>query len=224
MIVLAFHSASQDIIDFCCLHFSPLSPLILRPQLSTYPPLIPPLRIALQGRIHHLAQLPDLPHGHLHTAQQYQRIYLPSSPFLHQAHLPLRVRDDDNFPLTALLLYQRGIHEPLLARFEEIERHRERMVEQGERYGIALRGGVDGQLAAFDAGVRDPVMPECGEGGEAAGVDEAAVVVEDVDVSAEGRHFLPCHQAEGLGRQGLRAPEGGVEDAGQVRFKIRLAV
>ena len=64
------------------------------------------------------------------------------------------------------------------------------MVEQGERYRIALQGGVDGQFAAFDAGVWDPVVSKGGEGGETAGVDEAAVVVEDVYVGAEGPYFL----------------------------------
>lgn len=63
-------------------------------------------------------------------------------------------------------------------------------------------------------------MPECGQGGEAAGVYETAVVVEDVDVGAEGPYFLARYQAEGLGRQSLRAPEGGLEDAGEVRFEV----
>ena len=39
-------------------------------------------------------------------------------------------------------------------------------------------------------------MPESGESGEAAGVDESAVVVEDVDISAKGPYFLSRYQAE----------------------------
>ena len=93
-------------------------------------------------------------------------------------------------------------------------------MEQGERDGVALQGGVDGQLAASYAGVGDPVVPERGEGGEAAGVYEAAVVVEDVDVGAERPHLCPGDEAEGFGRQGLGAPEGGLEDAGEVRFEV----
>lgn len=42
-------------------------------------------------------------------------------------------------------------------------------------------------------------MAECGERGQAAGVDEAGVVVEDVDVGAEGPYFLAGDQAEGFG-------------------------
>lgn len=73
------------------------------------------------------------------------------------------------------------------------------MVEQRERDRVALQRGVDGQFAAFDAGVRDAVVAECGEGGEAAGVWEVAVVVEDVDVGAEGPYFLAGDEAEGFG-------------------------
>lgn len=58
------------------------------------------------------------------------------------------------------------------------------MVQQSQRHRIALQRRVHGQLAAFDARVRDPVVAECGERGEAAGVDEAGVVVEDVNVGA----------------------------------------
>lgn len=43
-------------------------------------------------------------------------------------------------------------------------------------------------------------MPERGEGGEAAGVYQTAVVVKDVDVGAEGPYFLPSYQAEGFRR------------------------
>lgn len=93
-------------------------------------------------------------------------------------------------------------------------------MEQRERHGVALQRGVDGQFAACDAGVGDPVVAEGGEGGQAAGVDEAAVVVEDVDVGAEGPYFLPGEEAEGFRGEGLRAPEGGLEDAGEVGFEV----
>ena len=45
-------------------------------------------------------------------------------------------------------------------------------------------------------------MAEGGEGGEAAGVWEVAVVVEDVDVGAEGPDFLAGDEAEGFGGEG----------------------
>lgn len=67
-------------------------------------------------------------------------------------------------------------------------------------------------------------MPERGEGGEAGGVDEAAVVVQDVDVRAEGPGFLAGDEAEGFGGEGARAAEGGLEGAGEVRFQVGLAM
>ena len=88
------------------------------------------------------------------------------------------------------------------------------MVQQSQRHGVALQGRIHRQLAAFDARVRDPVVAEGGQGGEAGGVDEAAVVVEDVDVGAEGPDFLAGEEAEGFGGEGLRAAEGGLEGAG----------
>lgn len=121
----------------------PLSPLILRPQLPTDPPFVPPLRVRLQRSIHRLPQLPDLPHRHLHTPQQHQRIHLSSSPFLHQTYFPLRIRRYHYFTFAALLLHQRRVCEPFSTRFEKVECHTERVVEQGERYRVALQGGVD---------------------------------------------------------------------------------
>lgn len=109
--------------------FSPPSPLILRPQLPTHASLVPPFRILRQRSIHGLAQLPDLPHRHLDTSQQHQRIHLPSAPFLHQTHFPLRIRRDYDFPFTALLLHQRRVHEPFFTRFEEVEGHTDGVVE-----------------------------------------------------------------------------------------------
>lgn len=96
-------------------------------------------------------------------------------------------------------------------------------MEQGERDGVPLRGAVDGQLAAFDVRVRDPVVPEGGQGAEAAGVDEVAVVVEHVDVCAQGPYFLAGYEAEGFGGEGLGAAEGGFEGAGEVGFEVGLA-
>ncbi len=63
-------------------------------------------------------------------------------------------------------------------------------------------------------------MAEGGEGGEAAGVGEAGVVVEDVDVGAEGEDLLAGEEAEGFGGEGLGAAEGGVEEAGEVGFEV----
>lgn len=74
------------------------------------------------------------------------------------------------------------------------------MVQEGERDRVAFERGVDGQVAAFDAGVWDPVVAERGEGAEAAGVDEAAVVVEHVHVGAQGPYLAPRDEAEGFRR------------------------
>ena len=58
-------------------------------------------------------------------------------------------------------------------------------MEESEGYGISFERGVDGQFAAFDAGVWDSTVPECGQGGDARGIDEVAGVREDVDVCSE---------------------------------------
>lgn len=100
-------------------------------------------------------------------------------------------------------------------------------MQQRERDGIALPGRRivhSGQFAAPDARVRDAGVPERAQGGEAAGVDEVAVVVEDVDVGAEGPYFLAGDQAEGFGGEGLGAAEGGLEGAGEVGLEVGLAV
>lgn len=99
-------------------------------------------------------------------------------------------------------------------------------MQQRERDGIALRRRVVdlGQLAARDARVRDAAVPQRGEGGEAGGVDEAAVVVQDVHVRAQRPGRLAGDEAEGFGGEGARAAEGGLEGAGEVRFEVGLAV
>lgn len=226
MQALVFQPASRR--DEKSDHFplSSLSSFVLRPQFSTPPSLIPLLRVPLQRSVHHLGQLLNLPRRHLHTAQQHQRIHLPPSPLLHQTHLPLRIRHDHDLPLAALLLHQRRVDEPLVPPFEKAHRHGERVVQQRERDGIALRRRVVdlGQLAARDARVRDAAVPQRGEGGEAGGVDEAAVVVQDVHVRAQRPGRLAGDEAEGFGGEGARAAEGGLEGAGEVRFEVGLAV
>ena len=67
-----------------------------------------------------------------------------------------------------------------------MECYAEWVVEESEGDGVTFKGGVDGQDAAFYAGVGDAVVAEGGEGGDAGGVDEVAEVGEDVDVGAEG--------------------------------------
>lgn len=67
-------------------------------------------------------------------------------------------------------------------------------------------------------------MAEGAQGGYADGVDEAAVVVEDVDVGAEGPDLLAGDEAEGFGGEGAGAPEGGLEGVGEVGFEVRGAV
>ena len=98
------------------------------------------------------------------------------------------------------------------------------MMQQRKRYRIAFEHRIHRQLAAMDARIRDAVVAQCSQGRQAAGIDEAAVVVEDVDVRAEGPDFLAGDQAEGFGGEGLRAAEGGLEDAGEVRFEVALSV
>lgn len=67
-------------------------------------------------------------------------------------------------------------------------------------------------------------MLQSGEDGDAAGVDEAAVVGEDVAGCEEGPDAGPGEEAEGFGGQGGGAADGDFEEAGEVGFEVCLSV
>lgn len=67
-------------------------------------------------------------------------------------------------------------------------------------------------------------MLQGGQDADAGGVDEVAVVREDVHVGTDGPDFVAGYQAEGLGVQGCGAPDGFFEDAGEEDFRFRGAV
>lgn len=67
-------------------------------------------------------------------------------------------------------------------------------------------------------------MAEGGDDGEAGGVDEVAVVGEDVDVDADGPALLAGDEAEGLGVEGAGAADRLFEEAGDKDFCLGRAV
>ena len=81
--------------------------------------------------------------------------------------------------------------------------------------GIAFPGVKDGDFFAFDFDVGTAVVQECSDEGDTAGVEEVAVVVEDVQVGADVEAFLSRDDAEGFGVEGAGAPDRLLEQAGE---------
>lgn len=78
-------------------------------------------------------------------------------------------------------------------------------------------------LFAFDGNVGDPVVLEGGEDGDVAGVEEIAVVGEDVAGCDERPDLLASEQTEGLGGEGGRSAEGDFEEAREEGFGFGLS-
>lgn len=62
-------------------------------------------------------------------------------------------------------------------------------MQDRQRNGFALAHAEDSGLLAFNLDVWAAEVLQGGHDGDAGGVDEASVVVEDVDVGAEGEAF-----------------------------------
>ena len=67
-------------------------------------------------------------------------------------------------------------------------------------------------------------MLQGGDDGDAAGVDEAAVVGEDVAGCKEGPDAGAGEEAQGFGGEGGRAADGDFKEAGEVGFEVCLSV
>ncbi len=78
-------------------------------------------------------------------------------------------------------------------------------------------------LLAFDGNVRDPIMLESREHGDVTGVEEIAVVGEDVASCSKRPYFLAGEQAEGLSGEGGGAAEGDFEEAREEGFGFGLS-
>lgn len=93
----------------------------------------------------------------------------------------------------------------------------------GELDGFALAGVENLDVFATHFEVRTAVVHESSYEGQAAGVDEVAVVVQDVHVCAHVEAFLAGDDAEGFGVQGAGAADGFFEDAGEEDFGLVLS-
>ena len=82
-----------------------------------------------------------------------------------------------------------------------------------EAHGFPLTEGEDGDVLALDLDIRPAEVEECGDESEARSVDDVAVVVEDVDVGAEGEALASGDDAEGFRIQGAGAADGFLQDA-----------
>ena len=94
----------------------------------------------------------------------------------------------------------------------------------GQLDGFALAGVEDLDVFATHFEVRAAVVHERGDERQTAGVDEVAVVVQDVHVGAHVEAFLAGDDAEGFGVEGSGAADGFFEDAGEEDFGLVLSV
>lgn len=99
------------------------------------------------------------------------------------------------------------------------------MVQHAQRHRHALADTVDADLAALEHGdVGTAEVAEGGDDGEAGGVEQAAIVREDVQVGAHGPAVGARDDAEGFGVEGGGAADGFFEEAGEEGFGGGLAV
>ncbi|TFB02368.1 hypothetical protein CCMA1212_005973 [Trichoderma ghanense] len=185
-------------------------------QLSHQTALISPLRILRQLRIQQVRKLLDLVQRHLRALNHQRSLYRPAAQLRDLAYLAVLVEAKRAAGHPQLLLEPRRVHDNNIALVaEEVKRRAERRVQPAERDGLALRGRVDGQRLALDAGVGLAEVPQGGDDGEARAVDEVAVGGEHVQVDADGPALLAGHQAQRLRVQGARPADRLLEEPGE---------
>lgn len=81
---------------------------------------------------------------------------------------------------------------------------------------------MDRDELALDGDVRASEVLESGDNGDAGGVDESAVVVEEVDVRAHMPAFLTGDDAEGFRVDGVGAADGFFNEARKEDFLFGL--
>lgn len=172
---------------------------VLGTQFSHQTSLVPPLLIPVKAALDKLMQRLDLFQRLRRAVERGERIYGGAAVLCNLANLAVPVHADDNLTLAHILLGQIGIDEHHVATVVVREADAEGMVLHGQPHGLALADAVDGHILAFDGDIRAAkVLERCDEG-NAAGVNQVAVVVQDVDVGAHGKTFAACYYTEGLG-------------------------
>lgn len=201
------------------------SPIILRPQLSHKPALIPPLQILRQFPIHQLGKLLRLGQRHPRTLQQRNCIHRRPTQLRNLANLTMPIQANRTAPHPHLLLQPRRIQQrrlPFLT--EKAPRYAERRVQPAQRDRLPLGGGIHRQHPRFHARVGLAEVPQRGDDGDARRVDQVAVMRERMHVDADGPTFLAGHQAEGFGVEGAGAADRLFEEAGEEDFGLGRAV
>lgn len=171
---------------------------VLRAQLCHQPTFIPLLLVLIQFCLHKVMQHLDLLVRHGSAIKHGQWLDRCTSILCNLADLSVPVHADDDFAVAHILLGQVGINQDNLTVVVVGKGDAKGMVLHGELDGFSLPDIVDGDVFTLDTYIGAAEMLKCGDEGDATGVYEVAVVVEDVDISANGETFAPCYYAEGF--------------------------
>lgn len=149
--------------------------------------------------MHELVKHLDLRQRRVHAAQNTHPIDRLATILGNLTDLTEAVHANNNLALPALLLQQRGVKKHDRAILIVTKSNTKRLMLHGEFDGLSISRIENLDVLATHLEVRAAVVHESSDEGQAAGVNEAAVVVEDVDVGAHVEAFLAGDDAEGFG-------------------------
>lgn len=173
--------------------------------------------------MHKLVKHFDLRQRRVHAAQNTHSINRLATIFGNLTNLTEAVHADNNLALPALLFQQRGVKKHDRAILIVTESNTKRLMLHGELNRLAISRVKNLDVLATHFKVRTAVVHQSGDESHAAGVDEAAVVVEDVDVGAHVEAFLAGDDAEGFGVEGAGPADGFLQDAREEDFGLVLS-
>lgn len=166
----------------------------------------------------------DLRQRRVHAAQNTHPINRLTTVLGNLTNLAETVHTNDDLALPALLLQQCRVEKHGRAIFIITKSNTKRLMLHGELDRLAISRIKNLDVLATHLEVWAAVVHQSGDKGQAAGVDEAAVVVEDVHVRAHVEAFLAGDDAEGFGVEGAGSADGLFQDAREEDFGLVLSV